>query len=666
MAARPHAFVAMPFGLKPGPDGTIVDYNRVYRELLAPAIQAAGLQPFRADEEQAGGSILADMFQELLIADLVVADLSIPNPNVWYEVGVRHALRARGVVLVFGGSAPAAFDLYTERKLRYTLAGDGPDPARLKDEVTALAAMIRATMAAWPQERVSPVYQQLPQLQEPEWKTLRVGRMRRFWDQHEEWAQRLERARAAGRLGDLLVLAEEGPVAAFRAEGWIGAGTALRRSAQFALALEYLDKGLAIDPTHLGALREKGICLQRLALADAAGHSAMRARQHYETILAVHPRDVETLALLGRLEKDAWVAAWRLPGSDSARMREDAAEWDALLRAAIGSYERAFRTGPGHYFSGINALTLMALAQHLRVDVADAHAQEVMAGAVRFAAENESDPGQRFWAAATLGDLSVLRGDPSQVTAAYKTAVSLPDVDSFALQSTRAQLELLRDLGFRPDALQAAMAVLDLALARRSPSRARWQPRQVLLFSGHMMDTPDRPTPRFPAAVEAQAAQAIAEALETLQAGPEDVALCQAAAGGDLLFLEACQKRGLRCEVLLPFERPEFVTRSVLPSADGSRWRDRFHAAVSATQTTVRVMPQELGPLPDGVDPFERCNLWLLHSALAAGVERVRFVALWNGGGGDGPGGTAHMVAEVQRHTGCVLWLDTRKLFFAG
>ena len=59
------------------------------------------------------------MFQELLVADLVVADLTINNPNVWYELGVRHALRARGVVVVSGGQVPTAFDLYTDRKLRY-------------------------------------------------------------------------------------------------------------------------------------------------------------------------------------------------------------------------------------------------------------------------------------------------------------------------------------------------------------------------------------------------------------------------------------------------------------------------------------------------------------------------------------------------------------------
>ena len=52
------------------------------------------------------------------------------------------------------------------------------------------------------------------------------------------------------------------------------------------------------------------------------------------------------------------------------------------------------------------------------------------------------------------------------------------------------------------------------------------------------------------------------------------------------------------------------------------------------------------------IDPFERCNLWLMYSALACGIDKLRFVALWDGGGGDGPGGTAHMYNEVKRRTG--------------
>jgi hypothetical protein len=114
---RPHAFVAMPFGIKSGADGQPIDFNRVYREFIAPALDSAGLESLRADEGIRAGDIRTDMFQELLVADLVLADLSIDNPNVWYELGVRHALHARGVVIVSGGQTPTAFDLYADRKL---------------------------------------------------------------------------------------------------------------------------------------------------------------------------------------------------------------------------------------------------------------------------------------------------------------------------------------------------------------------------------------------------------------------------------------------------------------------------------------------------------------------------------------------------------------------
>jgi len=203
-----------------------------------------------------------------------------------------------------------------------------------------------------------------------------------------------------------------------------------------------------------------------------------------------------------------------------------------------------------------------------------------------------------------------------------------------------------------------------------------WQPRQVILFSGHMIDAPGREKPRFPADKEGIAAQRIGEALDALGAGPDDLALSQAAAGGDLLFLEACRQRGVRCQVLLPFPEPEFIATSILPSTGGEAWRARYFAvkqqleeqerqfdARKQRQDPIRIMPHQLGELPTGVDPFERCNLWLLYTTLAWGVDKARFVCLWNGGGGDGPGGTGHMFKEVEERTEQVTWIDTRKLW---
>jgi tetratricopeptide (TPR) repeat protein len=653
----------MPFGTKPGADGQPIDFNRVYGDYIAPALEAAGLEAFRADKEVRAGDIRTDMFQELLVSDLVIADLTIDNPNVWYELGVRHALRARGVVLVSGGRVPTAFDLYTDRKVRYGLKDGAPDPETIEDDKRKLTEMVKRTMQSWHGRKVSPVYNLMPNLQEPAWKALRVGGVREFWEEHRDWENRLDLARKAGRIGNVLVLAEEAPVAAFRAEAWIKAGESLRMAERFRFALEHLERGLEIEPENLRALREKGICLQRLAVAGLSGHSLDRARDHYREVLKLYPTDPETWALLGRVDKDAWVSAWRRSGRSSAQMREDAAYEDALLRAAIDSYFRAYRANPGHYYSGINALTLMHLYRYLTNDARYDRDMANSAGAVRFAAECEPDQQQRYWSKTTLGDLEVLIGTADGVRAAYKEAIGNNERDWFALNSSLAQLRLLQDLDLRPETVSVGIATFVRALERLEKPEDRWQPRQVLLFSGHMIDAPDREIPRFPADKEDIAAQAIGAALDRLGASSEDLAFSQAAAGGDLLFIEACQRRGVRCQVVLPFIEPEFIQLSILPSAGGEKWRDRFYAMKSKPMEPIRIMPDELGAPPKRANPFERCNLWLLYSALACGIDKVRFVTLWNGGGEDGPGGTAHMYNEVKGRTGRVTWLDTRKLW---
>src|SRR6202521_5053918 len=109
MTSTRRAFVIMPFGEKKGPDGTAIDFDAVYQAPFAPAITAAGLMPHRADADRRGGSIHLDMFQDLLLAEFVVADLTLDNPNVWYEIGVRPPLRAGGAGVSHAPPRPVAF-----------------------------------------------------------------------------------------------------------------------------------------------------------------------------------------------------------------------------------------------------------------------------------------------------------------------------------------------------------------------------------------------------------------------------------------------------------------------------------------------------------------------------------------------------------------------------
>jgi hypothetical protein len=75
------------------------------------------------------------------------------------------------------------------------------------------------------------------------------------------------------------------------------------------------------------------------------------------------------------------------------------------------------------------------------------------------------------------------------------------------------------------------------------------------------------------------------------------------------------------------------------------------------------MLPAGIGVPVARADTFTRANRWLLAHALAHGADKLRFICLWDGAAdGDGPGGTAQMVAEVRRHTGRITWIDTRTL----
>jgi hypothetical protein len=184
-------------------------------------------------------------------------------------------------------------------------------------------------------------------------------------------------------------------------------------------------------------------------------------------------------------------------------------------------------------------------------------------------------------------------------------------------------------------------------------------PKKVLLFSGHMIDAPGRQIPRFPPEMEPIAAAAIANTIAEIGADPGDLAICGGACGGDLLFAEACLARDMRLELYIPFDEPSFLANSV--DFAGSNWHDRYLAIKS--RATLHIAPSELGPLPEGENAFERNNQWMLASAARFGGDKLAFVSLWNGQGGDGPGGAQHLMEEARRRTSRIYWLNTGKLW---
>jgi tetratricopeptide (TPR) repeat protein len=649
-----HVFIAMPFGEKEG-----INFNRVYADYIKPALENAGFEVFRADEEKSAGSIHEDMFQELLLADLVVADLSIDNPNVWYELGVRHALRPRGVLQIQCLREYLPFDVYGQRTLRYHITKDGlPDPEHLEKDKQALVEAAIATVTSWRERKISPVYSLLPFLTPPDWKTLRLGGINEFWEAYDQWSQRIRTAQRAGWVGNIAALAHEAPARVLQVEAHRTAGKALVKLKHFVFALAQFEKALVINPLDLESRQQRAMLLGRLARRE-------EAKVLIEEIIKDHPDDAETRGLLGRLEKDDWVATWRVEGHTPEQMVDDAGYESELLRHAMAAYEEGFRKDPRNYYAGINALTLHHLYGHLTGEEMNEQELGAMEGGVRWAVKCELDrfkdqPNETFWAKVTLGDLETLVGSPASVEKAYKAAVAVAEDNWFALDSSQQQLLFLQQLNFKPENVAAGLKVFERAMRNLKPA-SRWSPRRVFIFSGHMIDRPDRPTPRFPASKESVAAEAIARKLDELGAGAEDLAMCGGACGGDLIFAEACLQRGLRLELRIPFEMPTFLRESV--SFAGDQWRERFYAVKGHERTGLLIMPEELGPAPRGGDPYARNNLWLLYNAMAWGPEKAHLICLWNGQSGDGPGGTKHMYETVQEHLGHVHWIDTTKLW---
>jgi len=191
---------------------------------------------------------------------------------------------------------------------------------------------------------------------------------------------------------------------------------------------------------------------------------------------------------------------------------------------------------------------------------------------------------------------------------------------------------------------------------RPAPLKLPCTPRTVVIFSGHMIDAPGRTPERFPARLEPAAAARISEALASIDAGAADAALTQGAAGGDLLFAEACVRRGVPLQLMQPLPEAAFLAASVMPGTDGARWQQRY----LDLKAVLPWPPQTMAATGD--DPFAACNRWVLDTALACGAGDLHLVCLWNGQRGDGPGGTADMVDEVRRSGGRVTWIDTRTL----
>ncbi len=148
-------FVVMPFGKKPLPDGRTYDFDKVYRVIVTRAVQEAGMRPLRADETVGSRLIHSDMFKDLRDRLVVLADLSLENPNVFYELGIRHVMAPSGTVLMCRKGTELPFDVRLSRVIFYKFNREDLDWEEVEEAVKTLKL---ALQDAQHQQPDSPVH----------------------------------------------------------------------------------------------------------------------------------------------------------------------------------------------------------------------------------------------------------------------------------------------------------------------------------------------------------------------------------------------------------------------------------------------------------------------------------------------------------------------------
>jgi tetratricopeptide (TPR) repeat protein len=417
---KPLCFVLMPFGRKPAGDGRVVDFDAVYRELIQPAIEAAGLEPLRADQEITGGLIHKAMFERLILCEYAVADMTTANANVFYELGVRHTTRSFTTVPVFAaGWGQLPFDVNGLRAVPYQLGTDGA-PATAAADSAVLSARLQAARDGDPASD-SPVFQLLEGF--PDIQRLKTDVFRDRVRYAEGLKQRLAAARDSKNLDALQAIeASLGTVADADAAVVVDLLLSYRALSAWPRMIELV--------AHLAQPLARTVLVQeQLGFALNRAGRSLEAERVLRDVIQQHGASSETCGLLGRVYKDRWEAALAAGQAPLAR---------GLLEQAIATYLQGFEADWRDAYPGVNALTLMELR-----DPPDPRQAELLP-VVTYAVRRRILTGKPdYWDQATLLELAVLARDPSAANAALTHALAAVR-EPWEPETTARNLRLIR------------------------------------------------------------------------------------------------------------------------------------------------------------------------------------------------------------------------------
>jgi len=426
---KPLCFVLMPFGRKPEGAGRIIDFDAVYSQIIAPGVEAAGMEPIRADQEEIGGSIHKPMFERLMLCDYAIADVTGANPNVYYELGIRHALRPRSTVIIFAENTTLPFDIAAQRGAPYHLDDKGglTDP---EGDRAMIARKLRSAHENLHDD--SPLFQMIDGMPRLEVDHAKTDIFRDHVAIAEKYKTALADARKAGVEAVLAVAADPGLADLRNVEA--GVIVDLLLSFRAVGTREGCEEMIALHARMPKELQQARLVREQLGFALNRVGRSEEAERVLLDVIKEFGQSSETNGLLGRVYKDLWEMAKGEGRSMEAR---------GYLKRAIAAYRAGFEADWRDAYPGINAVTLMEM------QATPDPAQKDLLPVVRYAAlqrvrGDEAGVGN-YWDQATLLELAVLARDIDAAEEAASAALSVVR-EPWQPATTARNLRLIREM----------------------------------------------------------------------------------------------------------------------------------------------------------------------------------------------------------------------------
>ncbi|QDU65737.1 TRAFs-binding domain-containing protein [Engelhardtia mirabilis] len=423
----PLCFVLMPFGEKRDPvSGVTIDFDKVYDLAVRPAIVEAQMEPIRADEERTGGIIHQAMFERLILCEYAVADLTTANANVFYELGIRHAVRPATTQPIF--ATPPPFDVNLLRGLPYDLGPGGRfTEAEAGPMRAALVARLKELRRLQQEDAAcdSPVFSLVEGFRPQELDRSKTDTFRKHARYEVETKEELAVARDAGDVAALDAIRDR------LAMDSVGAGVAVDLLLSYR-AIEAHERMVELFADLPIALRSTAMLREQLAFALNRLGRRDEAERQLLTVLRQHGPSSETNGLLGRVLKDRWL---------DERSRGEAAKAAGLLRRAIDTYVQGYLADIRDAYPGINALTLLEVEG---TEASLAHKSKLQ-GAVELALERRlANVDPDYWDQATRLELRVLAKDRHGADEALQSALATTH-EPWQPKSTAKNLQLIAE-----------------------------------------------------------------------------------------------------------------------------------------------------------------------------------------------------------------------------